>query len=203
MREALAQPHTKQFLKFAVVGLISFGIDWGMLIALVELFHLDFLMSTTISCTTSVVVNYWLSMKYVFDHREGMSRKREFTIFTILSVIGLGLNDLYMFVGVTFLSIGYQAMKAIATFLVTWYNYFSRRLFLEGAQSEFVRHLLEGITGWNSRSNRFFVCRETRRPSPIRMKNGRPGCLSEPPVWRVMSRPLACNVIPDDSVAVG
>ena len=117
MRKALAQPHTKQFLKFAVVGLISFGIDWGMLIALVELFH------------------YWLSMKYVFDHREGMSRKREFTIFTILSVIGLGLNDLYMFVGVTFLSIGYQAMKAIATFLVTWYNYFSRRFFLEGARS--------------------------------------------------------------------
>ena len=92
MRKALAQPHTKQFLKFAVVGLISFGIDWGMLIALVELFHLDFLMSTTVSFITSVVVNYWLSMKYVFDHREGMSRKREFTIFTILSVIGLGLN---------------------------------------------------------------------------------------------------------------
>ena len=89
MRNALAQPHTKQFLKFAVVGLISFGVDWGMLIALVELFHFDFLMSTTVSFTTSVVVNYWLSMKYVFDHREGMSRKREFTIFTILSVIGL------------------------------------------------------------------------------------------------------------------
>ena len=123
MRKALTQPHTKQFLKFAVVGLISFGIDWGIL------------MSTTVSFITSVVVNYWLSMKYVFDHREGMSRKREFTIFTILSVIGLGLNDLYMFVGVTFLSIGYQAMKAIATFLVTWYNYFSRRFFLEGARS--------------------------------------------------------------------
>ncbi len=33
-------------------------------------------MSTTVSFITSVVVNYWLSMKYVFDHREGMSRKR-------------------------------------------------------------------------------------------------------------------------------
>lgn len=33
-------------------------------------------------------------------------------------------------------------------------------------------------------------------------KNGRPGCLSEPPVWRAMSRPLACNVIPDHVVAV-
>ena len=135
MRKALAQPHTKQFLKFAVVGLISFGIDRGMLIALVELFHLDFLMSTTISFTTTAGAHLWLSFYCLVDLREGMSRKRECTIFTILSVIGLGLNDLYMFVGVTFLSIGYQAMKAIATFLVTWYNYFSRRLFLEGAQS--------------------------------------------------------------------
>mgnify|MGYP002516497459 CR=1 FL=1 len=135
MQKALAQPHTKQFLKFAVVGLISFAIDWGLLIVLVEAFHMDFLVSSTISFITSVVVNYVLSMKYVFDHREGMSRKREFTVFTILSIVGLGLNDLYMFVGVTFLSIGYQAMKAIATFLVTWYNYFSRRIFLEGARS--------------------------------------------------------------------
>ena len=133
MRKALAQPSTRQFLKFAAVGLISFGIDWGMLIVLVEILHLDFLLSTTVSFVTSVVINYWLSLKFVFEHREGMSRKREFTIFTILSIIGLGLNDLYMFVGVAFLNIGYQFMKAIATFLVTWYNYFSRRRFLEGA----------------------------------------------------------------------
>ena len=134
MREALAHPHTKQFLKFAVVGLLSFGIDWGMLIVLVEGLHLNFLLSTTVSFITSVVVNYWLSLKFVFEHREGMSRKREFTIFTVLSIVGLGLNDLYMYVGVVMLNIGYQAMKAIATFLVTWYNYFSRRHFLEGAQ---------------------------------------------------------------------
>ena len=134
MRKALAQPHTKQFLKFAVVGLISFGIDWGMLIALVELFHLDFLMSTTVSFITSVVVNYWLSMKYVFDHREGMSRKREFTIFAVLSAIGLGLNDLYMFIGVSLLNVGTMAMKLISTFFVTWYNYFSRRKFLDAGR---------------------------------------------------------------------
>lgn len=133
MRDMLERPSTKQFLKFAVVGLISFGIDWGMLIVLVEMFHLDFLLSSTISFLTSVVFNYWMSLKFVFDHREGMGRKREFTIFAILSVIGLGLNDLYMFVGVTILNIGYQVMKAIATFLVTWYNYFTRRRFLEGA----------------------------------------------------------------------
>lgn len=135
MRAALTQENTKQFGKFAIVGLTSLAVDYALLMFLVEACEADLFFSTTVSFIVSVIINYVLSMKYVFDHREGMSRKREFTIFTILSVIGLGLNDLYMFVGVTFLSIGYQAMKAIATFLVTWYNYFSRRFFLEGAHS--------------------------------------------------------------------
>ena len=136
MRKALAQPHTKQFLKFAVVGLISFGIDWGMLIALVELFHLDFLMSTTVSFITSVVVNYWLSMKYVFDHREGMSRKREFTIFTILSVIGLALNDGIVLALNAGLGLEANIAKICATALVMVYNFVTRKIFLEGEETK-------------------------------------------------------------------
>ena len=135
MRKLANMPTTKQFAKFAVVGFASLAVDYALLLVLVEWMHIDLLFSTTVSFIASVIVNYALSMRFVFEHKEDMSRKREFTIFAILSAIGLGLNDLYMFVGVTFLSIGYQAMKAIATFLVTWYNYFSRRLFLEGAQS--------------------------------------------------------------------
>ena len=130
MRAALTQETTKQFGKFAIVGLTSLAVDYALLMFLVEACKADLFFSTTVSFIASVIVNYALSMKYVFDHREGMSRKREFTIFAILSAVGLGLNDLYMFVGVTMLNVGYQAMKLISTFLVTWYNFFSRRKFL-------------------------------------------------------------------------
>lgn len=130
MRAALTQETTKQFGKFAIVGLMSLAVDYALLMFLVEACKAELFFSTTVSFIASVIVNYVLSMKYVFDHREGMSRKREFTIFAILSAVGLGLNDLYMFVGVTMLNIGYQAMKLISTFLVTWYNFFSRRKFL-------------------------------------------------------------------------
>lgn len=130
MRAALTQENTKQFGKFAIVGLTSLAVDYALLMFLVEACEADLFFSTTVSFIVSVIINYVLSMKYVFDHREGMSRKREFTIFAILSAVGLGLNDLYMFVGVTMLNIGYQAMKLISTFLVTWYNFFSRRKFL-------------------------------------------------------------------------
>ena len=136
MRKALAQPHTKQFLKFAVVGLISFGIDWGMLIALVELFHLDFLMSTTVSFITSVVVNYWLSMKYVFAHKDGMSRRREFIIFVVLSVIGLALNDGIVLALNAGLGLEANIAKICATALVMVYNFVTRKIFLEGDETK-------------------------------------------------------------------
>lgn len=135
VRNALYKPQTKQFVKFALVGFTSLAVDYVLLLVLVELLHLDFLVGTTISFVASVVVNYFLSMRFVFSRREGMSRSREFTIFAILSAIGLGLNDLFMFAGVAVLNIGYQVMKLISTFMVTWYNYFSRRKFLDGSRA--------------------------------------------------------------------
>ncbi len=130
MRNALNKTTSEQFMKFAVVGILSFGVDWLLLVALTELLYIDYLVSTSISFVVSVALNYALSMKYVFEHRDDMSRKREFTIFAILSAIGLGLTDVLMFAGVTLLNIAYQAMKVIATFCVTWYNFFTRKKFL-------------------------------------------------------------------------
>lgn len=130
VHDALNKTSTQQFLKFAAVGIFSFVVDWLLLVILTEGFGIDYLVSTTVSFLVSVSLNYALSMKYVFEHRDDMSRKREFTIFAILSCIGLGLTDVLMFAGVTILNIAYQAMKVIATFCVTWYNFFTRKKFL-------------------------------------------------------------------------
>lgn len=132
MRSALARPNTRQFMKFAVVGIASLAVEYAFLGYFLNILGMNYLLATTIAFTISIAVNYVLSMKYVFSHKEDMSRKREFTIFAILSAIGLGLNDLYMFIGVGLLNIGTMAMKLISTFFVTWYNYFSRRKFLDG-----------------------------------------------------------------------
>ena len=135
MRAALSKDTVKQFSKFAVVGITSLAVDYILLLVLVELLHVDFLIATSASFLASVVVNYFLSMRYVFSRRDDLSRKREFTIFAVLSAVGLGLNDLFMFVGVAVLGVGYQVMKLISTFMVTWYNFFSRRRFLDGGRA--------------------------------------------------------------------
>ena len=134
MRAALAHPNTRQFLKFALVGFASLAVEYLFLGYFLQALSMDYLLATTIAFIISIVVNYILSMKYVFSHKEEMSRKREFTIFAVLSAIGLGLNDLYMFIGVSLLNVGTMAMKLISTFFVTWYNYFSRRKLLDAGR---------------------------------------------------------------------
>ena len=83
-----------QFMKFGVVGVIAFAIDYGVLMLLSQALGMDPVLAAGISFTVSVVFNYLASMKYVFTHREGMSRRREFVTFVVLSVIGLGINEL-------------------------------------------------------------------------------------------------------------
>ena len=107
-----------QFMKFGVVGVIAFVIDYGILALLTEVFGVNYLVSATISFTASVVFNYAASMRYVFTHKEGMSRRREFVIFVVLSVIGLGINNLCMWAGVELFGIHYLLTKIAATAIV-------------------------------------------------------------------------------------
>ena len=135
----------QQFMKFGVVGVIAFVIDYGLMVALTELAGVNYLISATISFTVSVVFNYLASMRYVFTHKQGLSRRREspwhkegmsrrseFVIFVVLSVIGLGVNDLLMWLGSSVLGVSYLIVKIVATAIVMVYNFVTRKIFLDG-----------------------------------------------------------------------
>ena len=93
-------------------------------------------MSATISFTVSVVFNYVASMRYVFTHKEGMSRRREFIIFVVLSVIGLVLNDGIVLALNAGLGLEANIAKICATALVMVYNFVTRKIFLEGDETK-------------------------------------------------------------------
>ena len=68
--------------------------------------------------------------------REGMSRRREFIIFVVLSVIGLLINDALMWAGTEFVSLDYRLVKVLATCVVMIWNFVTRKIFLEGDESK-------------------------------------------------------------------
>ena len=125
----------EQIMKFGIVGIIATIIDFGVLIFLTEVFGLNPVVSATISFIVSLIFNYVASMRYVFSHREGMSRTREFIIFVVLSAIGLGINDLLIWAGTDLASFDYRLVKIFATAVVMVWNFVTRKIFLEGEES--------------------------------------------------------------------
>lgn len=125
-----------QIAGFGIVGIIATVIDFGIMNLLHYGCNVNILASNTAGFVVSVIFNYVASMKYVFSHRDGMSKRREFVIFVILSVIGLLLNDGIVLALNRGLALEANIAKICATALVMVYNFISRKLLLDGGTAE-------------------------------------------------------------------
>ncbi len=148
----------EQIMKFGIVGVICFFIDYivgiiCMNIALRILGESGFAAASTFGSVmgfiVSVICNYILSFKFVFKRKENMDRRKEFIIFLILSIIGMGLNALIVwgFTGPIYSGVpglkdllsynmAYTVGKVIATAIVMVYNFVTRKKFLEQKDEE-------------------------------------------------------------------
>ena len=120
-----------QFVRFASVGLISLVVDYMVMVILNEATDMGYFRACAFSYTLSILVNYVLSMRYVFHSREDMSKTKEVSIFLGISLVGLGLNQVAMWLLVDVLQIYYAMAKLLAAGMVTGYNFVSKKTFLE------------------------------------------------------------------------
>lgn len=124
----------QQIIRFAFVGGGAFVIDYGVMIFLTEVGGLNYLISSAISFTVSVIFNYIMSVKWVFNVSGERSQTQDFAVFIVLSVIGLGINSLIMWIAVDKLHIFYMISKIGATAIVMVYNFITRKIFLENGK---------------------------------------------------------------------
>lgn len=115
-----------EILRFCIVGGLSFLLDFGLLYVLTEYGSIDYLYSSAISFTTSLIFNYWLCVKFVFTF-SGKPSPRQATLFMGSSLAGLGLNQLCMWIFVEKMGIFYLVAKILATIVVTAWNYVIKR----------------------------------------------------------------------------
>lgn len=133
----------EQIIKFGLVGGLSFCIDYGLYTVLLFM-NVHYMIAALIGFLVSVVVNYLLSMKFVFERRQDIGRKREFTVFLVLSVFGLILNEVLIWTCYDVIYLNAESLitmmsdktaqligKLIATFIVMIFNFVTRKIFLE------------------------------------------------------------------------
>lgn len=122
----------KQIMKFGFVGGTAFLIDYLVMIFLTEVFSINYLISSVISFCISVIYNYIMSIVWVFEVDEEKSKTQTFAMFIILSIIGLLINTVVMWLLVDGTDLmPYTIAKIIATAVVMVYNFISRKIFLE------------------------------------------------------------------------
>lgn len=121
----------QQIVRFGFVGGTAFLIDAGILFVLTNYLGIHYLISGTISFVVSVIYNYILSIIWVFDANKERNKIQEVGVFIGLSVIGLGINQLCMWLFVDMVHIYYMLAKIIATAIVMVYNFITRKLFIE------------------------------------------------------------------------
>lgn len=134
----------EQILKFAIVGGISFVVDFLVYGISCNVLGIHYIIAGVLGFVISVIVNYLLSMKFVFVSKDDMSKGSEFIIFVILSLIGMILNSVILFVCIDLIYMHWLwlqslidieimnlAAKIVATAIVMVYNFITRKIFLE------------------------------------------------------------------------
>lgn len=120
-----------EIIRFCIVGGVSFFVDYGLLYGCTEYFAVYYFYSAAISFTVSVLVNYWLCVRFVFAGARHQT-SRQAALFIGSSVAGLGLNQLCMWFFVERLGLYYMLAKIFATFIVMFWNYVMKRKAIKG-----------------------------------------------------------------------
>ena len=133
---------TKEIIRFVVTGGVCFLIEFAVLVGLRDGLGLDTLVATPIAFLVSVIVNYLMCVRWVFDGAAEQGNAQKIG-FLITSAMGLGLNELLMllfralfgedtplFTVFSFTVTMYMVNKVMATVLVMIWNYFTKRRIL-------------------------------------------------------------------------
>lgn len=119
-----------QLIRYGLVGGLAFVADYASLYAFTEWLGIQYLVSAALAFIIGLTVNYILSNLIVFTTHRLNNRWLEFTVFAIIGVIGLGLNELIMYCACELIGLHYMVAKLISTALVFFWNFFARKLAL-------------------------------------------------------------------------
>ena len=119
-----------QLFRYGFVGGIAFVVDYGTLFLLTNYAGVPYLWSAAIAFILGLVTNYLLSISWVFRRNEAMKSWQEFLLFAIIGIVGLGFNEIIMYLGTDILQLHYMLSKLISTVIVFFWNFLARKYLL-------------------------------------------------------------------------
>lgn len=117
-----------KFLKFCVVGVSGTVIDFGLTWLCKEFFKIPKFLANAIGFVVAATNNYILNRIWTW----GSTNEQigiEYTKFFFVSLIGLGLNTLILYIFNEKIKMNFYVSKVIATGFVMLWNFFANNYF--------------------------------------------------------------------------
>ncbi|MEA3480278.1 MAG: GtrA family protein [Bacteroidota bacterium] len=122
MLDFLTKAFLLKFLKFAAVGATGVIVDYGFTYLFKEVFKVQKYISNSIGFTIAASTNYILNRIWTFES-DNPDIAWEYTEFLVISLIGLGLNNLFLWLFHSRFKLNFYVAKLIAIGIVTIWNF--------------------------------------------------------------------------------
>lgn len=121
-----------QMWRYFLTGGLAFFVDFGLFAICLDALGWHYLVANLVGLVAGLAVNYWISVRWVFAacKRSVSNRSLEFSMFALIGVLGVLLNQALMWFQVDFLEILPMLAKFISAAIVLLWNFGIRKIFL-------------------------------------------------------------------------
>jgi putative flippase GtrA len=119
-----------QFFRYFGVSGICLLVDIGALFVLTEYVGINYLISTFIGYSLGLILNYILSVTWVFKTKRLTNRPMEFGIFVIIGLIGLAINQGIMWLCTDLIGLYFMLSRLISAGIGYTWKFFVRKYIL-------------------------------------------------------------------------
>jgi putative flippase GtrA len=123
----------KVFLGYVISGIISFTVEFFLFLLFVNFFN--YKISNFIAVIIGIIVNYFLSVKYVFKNSRLNKKGVEIIYFIIVVVLSMAINQYSLIYFMEGLKIQIAIGKILSIFVSTFFNFFAKKNFVFKSKS--------------------------------------------------------------------
>ena len=121
-----------QLFRYIFVGGTAFVVDFFFYYFFINICGFHYLISAVLSFIISVLVNYLISTKWVFNQNNIENKVLEFNLFILISSVGLGFTEVLLYLFIDVIGIHYLISKIVSAIIVLFWNFFARRVLFYG-----------------------------------------------------------------------
>lgn len=118
-----------QIIRFLIVGVISFLIEFGVFAFLVDVANINYQYANLPAMGLAIICNYFLTRKYVFESVKHNARTT-FILFLTFTLMGVVLNQYLLMLMVEQMEFNIKASKVVAVGLVAIFNFLTKKYFV-------------------------------------------------------------------------